>query len=207
MAPQTHPSKKRISIIDWPLRQRWLFVVLAFLLMAAGVYWVTLSSWAWALLGVLALIASTPMVGYGCRAVSVTDTGPLLPAERRFMVEFSIAMAVYFVLVMFVWTQARHMEAGVLRFLVGLSPALPVAWLVLASTRMILGSDELMQRTHLQALSLATGVVSVLAMALGFLDAATVIDLDGSILLWVFPVVAWTYGAVRWWLVRRLRGE
>lgn len=202
------PGRTRTrSIADWPLRQRWLFVLLSFLLMGAGIYWCLRHDTIWVWLGLAALIVSTPMVGYGCRSISFTDDGPLLPAERRFMREFSIAMPVYFVLVIVLWGNARGMQHGWLRALVAVSPALPVAWLVMASTRLIMNSDELMQRIHLQALAVASGAVSVLSMALGFLAASRVVKLDGGVLLWVFPVLAWIYGLMRWWLTRRLRKE
>lgn len=193
----------------WPRRQRLLFVALAVLLMAAGVWWIISGArghgggWLWA--GFVALCAATPMLGYGSRAISCTDEGPMLRAERRFMVEFSLAMPVYFVCVLFLFGSVRVIDGPVLKALAAVSPALPLAWVVVAATRLILGSDELQQRLHLQSLAIATGVVSVLSMALGFLVAARLLDLRGDILLWVFPVLAWTYGLVRWWLAWRLR--
>lgn len=206
-----HPTSARpirtAPLAHWSRRQRWLFVLFSFALMLVGIHWLMRGGWQlWA--GLLAMSLSVPMVAYSCRSVSRTETGPMSPAERRFLIEFSFSMPVYFVLVILLWGHARQMDQGWLRALVAVSPALPVAWLSVAFTRMILGSDELMQRIHLQALAVSAGAVSILSMALGFLAAAKVLALKGDILLWVFPVLAWVYGSVRWWLMRRLgRGD
>ena len=202
MASTPAPSRGA-PLAHWSARQRWLFVALSFALMFGGIHWATRGGWQiW--IGLVAMSLSVPMVGYGCRSVSRTESGPMSVAERRFLIEFSVVMPVYFGLVILLWSHARQMDHGWLRALVAVSPAVPLAWLTVAFTRMILGSDELMQRIHLQALAVSAGAVSVLSVALGFLAAAKVLPLGGDSLLWVFPTLAWLYSAVRWWLMRRL---
>lgn len=200
-----HRGHRLFALETWPRRQRLLFAVLAYVVMFAGVCW-ALQGGAGSVLGLVVMSLSIPMVAYGSHAARADCDGPMTRAERRFTRELSLAMPVYFVLVILLWGQARDLEPGWLRALVAVSPALPVAWLAWAMTRLVLQSDEMMQRLHLQALAVASGVVSVLSMALGFLVAAHVMRLDGSILLWVFPVLAWVYGVVTLWLKRRMRG-
>ncbi|MBN8726888.1 MAG: hypothetical protein J0H15_04200 [Xanthomonadales bacterium] len=194
------------SLENWSRRQRLLFAALGYLVLAAGAGWALQGGLLNSIAGVIAMSLAIPMIGYGSRAVCAHRDGPMTRAERRFTREFSLAMPVYFVLVILLWGHARSLQLGWLRALVAVSPALPVAWLVWAMTRLVLQSDEMMQRLHLQALAVSAGVVSVLSMALGFLVAARVLHLDGSILLWVFPVLAWVYGFVTMWLKRRMRG-
>jgi hypothetical protein len=199
-----HGGHRYFALETWPRRQRLLFAALAWVVMFAGVWW-ALQGGPWRLVGMLVMSLSIPMLAYGSRAACADRDGPMTRAERRYIREFSLAMPVYFVLVLLLWGHARDMESGWLRALVAVSPALPVAWLVWAMTRLVLHSDEMMQRLHLQALAVAAGVVSVVSMALGFLVAARVQRLDGSVLLWVFPVLAWVYGGVTMWLKRRMR--
>ena len=45
---------------------------------------------------------------------------------------------------------------------------------------------------------MATGVVATLSLIGGFLASARVLALDGSILIWVFPVMMACYGITRW---------
>jgi len=67
-------------------------------------------------------------------------------------------------------------------------------------------SDELEQRTHLLALGAATAVVGAVSLIGGFLAASRVLALDGSILIWVFPLLMFSYGAARWWVATRHYG-
>jgi hypothetical protein len=53
---------------------------------------------------------------------------------------------------------------------------------------------------------MGTALLGALSMVGGFLAAAGVLALDGSILIWVFPVTMFGYGAARWWLLVRHYG-
>jgi hypothetical protein len=108
---------------------------------------------------------------------------------------------------MLAWPHAPGIANVWLKALVALSPIVPVAWLIVAMVRLVLDSDELEQRIHLQSLAVAAGAVAIMSMGLGFLVAARVMTLGGSILLWVFPALVFIYGGVRMWLTLRLRGE
>ena len=76
-------------------------------------------------------------------------------------------------------------------------PVIPILFVIRAMARYILDADELVQRLHLEALAIAAGVVAVASLVGGFLAAAEVITMDGSILIWVFPVIALVFGIAR----------
>lgn len=123
--------------------------------------------------------------------------------EKRYMREFLPAMAAYTVVMLTVWPLVRTTDDLLIRTLIALAPVIPVLFAVRAIIRQILGSDEMMQRLHLEALAISAGIVAVLSLLGGFLAAAEVIDVDGSILLWVFPALAGTFGLARVIAARR----
>lgn len=123
--------------------------------------------------------------------------------EKRYLREFLPAMAAYTVIMLTVWPLVRTTDDRLMRTLIALAPVIPVLFAVRAIIRQILGSDEMMQRLHLEALAISAGIVAVVSLTGGFLAAAQVIDLDGSILLWVFPALAGTFGLARVIATRR----
>lgn len=113
------------------------------------------------------------------------------------------AMTVYVGFMLLVWPLARTVTSLPLKVLLALAPVLPMFYVIWLMARRIRDSDELEQRTHLIALGVATAVVGALSLVGGFLASAHVVQLDGSILIWVFPVMMLSYGATRWWVARR----
>ena len=49
-------------------------------------------------------------------------------------------------------------------------------------------------------------ILGVLSLIGGFFAAGGVVKLDGSVLIWVFPVLVLVYGLIRWWLITRVYG-
>ena len=128
---------------------------------------------------------------------------PMRGIYRRYYREFVPAMVAYVVIMLFGWPYVRHIDQPVLKAALALLPVIPIALVIRAMVRLVLGSDELEQRTHLVGLAVATAVVAVLSLAGGFLAAAHAVDMDGTILIWVFPVLMLTYSAGRSWANRR----
>jgi|GEM_PF-2464398 len=152
------------------------------------------------------LVGLTLVLAYVSRAAACSEAeGEIRREDRRYIAEFVPAMAVYFALMLFVWPLHKTTDATWLRALIALSPALPVAAIAFSLFRYVTASDEFMQRLHLQALALAAGVVAVVSMAVGFLAAAKVVSLDGSVLLLVFPGLMLVYGPTLAWAKRRYR--
>ena len=124
-------------------------------------------------------------------------------AEKRYLREFLPAMGAYTLVMLTVWPLARTTDDHMLRALIALAPVVPILFAVRAIIRHILGADEMMQRLHLEALAISAGIIGVVSLTAGFLAAAKVIELHGSILLWVFPALAATFGVVRMVAARR----
>jgi hypothetical protein len=117
-----------------------------------------------------------------------------------------LLMVVYLVLLLLLWPLAKTTPSPTLKAAYALLPLLPmiaVLWLI---ARRIMASDELQQRLHLIALSAATGVISAVSLAGGFLSATHVVALDGDVLIWIMPGLALVYAATRWLVGRRYGG-
>jgi hypothetical protein len=112
----------------------------------------------------------------------------------------------YVVLLLALWPLAKSTATLPLKALFTLVPLLPMVAVLWLIARRVMDSDELQQRVHLLALSAATGVISALSLAAGFLCATHVIALDGDILVWIMPGLALVYAATRWIIGRRYGG-
>ncbi|AKC86727.1 hypothetical protein [Pseudoxanthomonas suwonensis] len=126
--------------------------------------------------------------------------------RRRYTRELMLAMGAY-VLVLFasVWL-LKQVEEPALRALVALLPLPPIALALRAIVRYIRDTDEMQQRIELEAVCIATAFVSLLYMAGGFLQAAKVIDVPAaSAMIWVFPLVCFSYGLAKIVVMRRYR--
>jgi hypothetical protein len=159
------------------------------------------------LAGVLVMAGATSLLlsalqwvtpGSGCDSAT--------PAvRRRYLREFLPPMLAY-VLVLFasLWLLKRLPEPSALRGLVALAPVLPIALALRAIVRYIRDVDELQQRIELEAVSIATALVSLLYLAGGFLQLAGVIDVSaGMAMIWVFPLVCFAYGIAKAIVARR----
>jgi hypothetical protein len=114
-----------------------------------------------------------------------------------------LTIAVYSAFMLFAWPLLDSTTNVLLKVLLALLPVVPMVYLIALVARGIQTSDEFEQRTHLIALGVATAVISVLGLIGGFLSMAGVVKLGGSALMWVFPVIMWTYSVTRWYVLRR----
>jgi hypothetical protein len=123
--------------------------------------------------------------------------------HQRYQREFWPAMAVYIAIMFLLWPLLPRVHDEWLKIALALLPVVPVLFVVRAMVRLALGGDELEQRIHLIGLAIAATVISTLSLAGGFLAAADIIKLDGSILIWVWPTLVVVYAAGRSWASRR----
>jgi len=87
-------------------------------------------------------------------------------------------------------------------------PTATIIWVIWGSICYVLASDEMQRLQHLVALAIGVSVVCLASLALGFLGAARMIVLNGSLaLMMVYPAVCITYGVARCVLVWRARSE
>lgn len=127
-------------------------------------------------------------------------------SKGRYNLQVAAIMVVYVALMLFEWPLVGKTEGLALRTLLALLPAVPVVIVIALMARMVMRGDELEQRMHLVALSVATGVVSVASIIGAFLAIAHVWTVAGDVLIWVFPALCLVYGATRLVLVRRMTG-
>lgn len=127
-------------------------------------------------------------------------------SEKQYRRQLSLAMVVYMAAMLLVWPLARTAAGVPLKVLLAVVPVLPMLFAIGLMARRIVASDEFEQRVHLLALGAATALLGALSLVGGFLDAAGVLALRGSVLIWVFPVTMLGYGAARWWLLVRHYG-
>jgi hypothetical protein len=128
-------------------------------------------------------------------------------SQKRYEWHVMVAMAIYIVVLLLLWPLARTVTDVPIKWLLALTPVLPMLYLIGLMARRIRDSDELQQRTHLIALGTSTAVVGALSLVGGFLATAKVLNLDGTILIWVFPAIMACYGLTRWWAVRHYGGD
>lgn len=117
-----------------------------------------------------------------------------------------LLIGIYAVAMFFVWPHARAASSLSLKIACAVVPTLPILGVLWLMAKRVIRSDELEQRVHLAALSAATGIVCALSLVAGFLCAAGAFELDGDILIWIFPVLCLSYAAARWLLARRYGG-
>jgi len=127
-------------------------------------------------------------------------------SKKTYRRQMWMSMAIYCALIVFEWPQARHATGLPWKVVLAILPTVPVIAVFCLKARLVIHSDELEQRVELMALSVATGVVAVVSMIGGFLCSADVFRLDGDILIWMFPVLGFTYGAARWLFGQRYGG-
>jgi hypothetical protein len=188
----------------WPAWRRWLLVVMTCALLVGG-FWLIVLGGVWRVLGLAALATGIPLSVHVGRAVRQERSRAV---ERRYTREFMPAMLIYMVAMPYVWPLQKAMEPGLLKVGGALLPVLPIAWLIVASIRYVLGHDELERRQHLEALAIGVAIVSVVSMTVGFLAAAKLIVVDASLaLLLVYPALTIAYGMTHCVLVWRSRAE
>lgn len=126
--------------------------------------------------------------------------------EKTYRRQMLALMSIYVVFLLLEWPYARNTVSLPLKVVLALAPTLPVIAVLWLMAKRVMSSDELQQRLHLMALSVATGLVAAVSMAGGFLAAAGAIHLDGDILIWVFPALCMSYGITHVVLGRRYGG-
>jgi len=127
-------------------------------------------------------------------------------SKGKYNLQVAAIMAVYVALMLFEWPLVGKTEGLALRTLLALLPTVPVVAVIALAARMVMRGDELEQRMHLVALSVAVGVISVASIVGGFLAIAKVWIIGGEILFWVFPALCVVYGITRIVLVHRMTG-
>jgi RsiW-degrading membrane proteinase PrsW (M82 family) len=123
--------------------------------------------------------------------------------EKQYRKQVLLLMAVYVAIMFLVWPHIRNASSLSWKVAVSLAAATPVIVVIWLMAKRVMHSDELQQRLHLTALSVATGMTCSLTLVGGFLCAAGVLTFYGDVLIYVAPALSLFYGLTRWWLGRR----
>lgn len=126
--------------------------------------------------------------------------------DRQYQRHVSVTMLIYVAAMVLVWPLARSTPELGLKIALAAVPALPMLYVIGLMARKVAQSDEFEQRIHLVALGVASAVLAAVSLTGGLLAAAGAVSLDGSILIWVFPVMMVTYSLTRWWVITRRYG-
>ena len=114
-----------------------------------------------------------------------------------------LLMLVFVGLMFFLWPHARTTTSMPFKILLTLLPIVPMGaalWLIAMD---IVRSDEMQQRVHLIAMSIASGITAAVTFVAGFLCAAGVLALGGDDLMFVLPLISLSYAASNWMVGRR----
>jgi len=126
--------------------------------------------------------------------------------RRRYLREFLPPMAGYLIALVLSLLLLKRIDTEWLRAIVALLPLPPIAFAVRAIVRYIRDADELQRRIELEAVSIATALVSMAYLGGGFLQSAKVVDIPSSVaMIWVFPLVCLVYGLAKIVVLRRYR--
>ena len=120
-----------------------------------------------------------------------------------------VSMAVYVLLVLVLLPHARSASTLPPRLISSLLPTVPMLYVIWLLGRRIWQSDELEQRTHLIGLGVASAVVGVFGLIGGFLAVTKVVPYEtaATLLLWIFPILMFSYGLAHWWATRHYGGS
>ena len=126
--------------------------------------------------------------------------------EKQYSRQIVLPAFAYVLATLLIWPVAVSASSVWLKLaLIGVQLA-PMLYILILLARLIARSDELEQRTHLIGLGVATAVLAVLSLVGGSLSFVGLITLDGSVLLWVFPLLMVSYQLARSWVTRRRYG-
>jgi hypothetical protein len=121
---------------------------------------------------------------------------------RQYQQRGLLAISLYTAFMLLIWPLVPTVGSLPLKVLLALAPLVPMFYVLAQIARRIRDSDELEQRTHLIALGVSTGVTAALSLLGGFLCIAKVLPFDGSVLIWIFPLMVTCYGITRWYVSR-----
>lgn len=123
--------------------------------------------------------------------------------ERRYQFRMIFAASLYLAALLFLLPLARAASSVPLKGFLAVVPTLPMLYVIWLMAQRVRASDELEQRTHLVALGITVAVVAACSLIGGFLATAQVWSIDGSILIWVFPLMLLCYEGAYQWIARR----
>ncbi len=128
-------------------------------------------------------------------------------ASRDYRRRLWPAMILYTALVLAsTWLLKHYQMAMPLRALIAIAPALPISFVMFAFLRYLRTVDEMQRRIEMEAVGVAALIVSQVYLAGGFLQLGKVIDVPAGVaMIWVFPLMCFTYAIGKFRATRRYR--
>lgn len=129
-----------------------------------------------------------------------SSQNPTVRANRKYAIQFSIAMVAYVVVLVSVLEAIQHFHmTGNGRFVLLLLPLIPVIAIVPAVLSYYRDTDEFEQRITVQSLAIAAGVTAVCSVTYGFLELAGLPKLSAWY-TWLVVMGSWFIArlALRW---------
>lgn len=191
---------------DWPRWQRWGAWLIGWIIYF-GAFWLLFAadSIAVRVVALAGIFAGLLVLAYACRAVM---NERMRNVDRRHLQVTLPAFLIYILLMLYVFPREAHIAEPWLKAIVALSPLLPLVFVAWAMIRYVNRCDEMERRQHLEAAGIALVVVGIVGMGLGFLAAAKLIAVDGTlVLLMVFPALCVVYGLMCTWTKWRNRAR
>lgn len=191
---------------DWPRWQRWGAWLIGWIIYF-GAFWLLFAadSIAVRVVALAGIFAGLLVLAYACRAVM---NERMRNVDRRHLQVTLPAFLIYILLMLYVFPREAHIAEPWLKAIVALSPLLPLVFVAWAMIRYVNRCDEMERRQHLEAAGIALVVVGIVGMGLGFLAAAKLIAVDGTlVLLMVFPALCVVYGLICTWAKWRNRAR
>lgn len=129
------------------------------------------------------------------------------PAGRRYLRALWPLMVSYALLLFTsTWWIRQGVASVPLKALVALLPVVPLALVVRVALRYLREVDELQRRIEIESIGIASLLLSLLYFAAGLLHVAKLISVDAGVaMLWVFPLLMFSYGIAKFMAVRRYR--
>lgn len=127
-------------------------------------------------------------------------TNPTTRAGRRYIVQLSVAMSLYVLLLVgsILAVQRLNLE-GAWRYLLILVPLVPIAAIVPAVLRYVRDTDEFERQLTTESLAIAAGVTAIFSVTYGFLESAGLPHLSAWY-TWLVVMSSWGIArvALRW---------
>ncbi|GAC1392423.1 MAG: hypothetical protein NVSMB31_10550 [Vulcanimicrobiaceae bacterium] len=106
------------------------------------------------------------------QSTAANPPNPTTLADRRYKIEFWVAMAAYVVILFASVWLVKRVPQNPAHTLIALLPTIPIAGVFAALVRYLGSIDELQRQIKFEALALAAGITALASVTYGFLELA-----------------------------------
>lgn len=128
-------------------------------------------------------------------------SNPTTAAQRRYHLEFGIAVAAYIVILGASVYGLNHGVTGFAKYIVAVVPVLPIVGIFVAVVRWLQATDEYQRQTAITALAIGGGVTALVMVTYGFLENAGLPKMS----VWISYLIFMTVWGIATPILERLR--